>query len=82
MTQPAEPLPFPAWLATVENILYTETGLNLSDLPDKLFKDWHEDGLSPEDAYYRMLEEEYPGTETLDIFYQEFDVFSDADPGL
>ena len=73
---------FEAWLKELDEITYTETGLSYNDFPDQLFKDWFEDGLTPADAYYQLMEAEYPGTEIPDIFYQEFDEFSDADSGL
>jgi hypothetical protein len=73
---------FEAWLRDLDDICLTETGLSYQDLSDHLFKDWFNDGMTPEDAYYQMMEEEYPGIETPIIYYQEFDTFTDADPGL
>jgi hypothetical protein len=73
---------FEAWLLALDDICYTELGVSYKDLPDQLFKDWYDDNLSPEDAYYHLAEDAYPGTEVSNIFYQPFDTFSDADPGL
>jgi hypothetical protein len=73
---------FEAWLSTLDDICLNEMGISYQDLPDQLFRDWFDDGLTPEDAYYQMMENAYPGTETPNIFFQEFDTFSDADPGL
>jgi len=57
-------------------------GVSYQDLPEQCFKNWFDDGLSPEDAFYQMIENEYPGVEVPNIYYQEFDTFTDADPGL
>ena len=71
-----------AWLIELDDICQQETGLSYKDLPDQLFQDWYDDGLTPEDAYYQLMENAYPGIETPSIYYQEFDSFSDAGPGL
>ncbi len=73
---------FEAWLIALDDICLDEMGVSYKDLPDQLFKDWFEEGLTPEDAYYRLMENEYPGVEIDNIFTQEFDTFTDADPGL
>jgi len=73
---------FEAWLRALDDICLDEMGVSYQDLPDQSFKDWFDDGLSPEDAYYQMIENEYPGVEVQNIYYQEFDTFTDADPGL
>ena len=82
---------FEAWLLELDEITYEETGHSYKDLPDQLYRNWFDEGLSPEDAYYLMMENSYPGVEISNIFYrlgassiytQEFDTFSDADPGL
>jgi hypothetical protein len=83
MTEPITPRDrLEAWLKELDDITHTETGLSYNDFPDQLFKNWFEDGLTPEDAYYQLMEEEYPGTEIPNIYFQEFDTFSDADSGL
>ena len=75
-------LPFTAWLAELDNICQTMSGLSYQDFTDQPFKTWHEEGLSADDAFYKMMDNEYPGVEQPDIYYQEFDEFSDADSGL
>ncbi|MCJ7586092.1 MAG: hypothetical protein MUO30_15175 [Anaerolineales bacterium] len=73
---------FEAWLKALDEICQTEMGISYKDLSDQHFRDWFEDGLSPEDAYYQMMENEYPGVEVSNIYYQEFDTFKDANPSL
>jgi hypothetical protein len=73
---------FEAWLIQLDDICLQEMGISYQDLPDQLFRDWFDDGLTPEDAYYQMIENEYQGIEIPTIYTQEFDIFSDADTGL
>jgi hypothetical protein len=73
---------FEAWLLELDDICHQESGLSYKDLPDQLFRDWFDDDMSPEDAYYQMMENIYPGLEVPNVFTQEFDEFTDADPGL
>jgi hypothetical protein len=73
---------FEAWLLELDNICHNEMGISYKDLPHQLFRDWFDNGLTPEDAYYQMIENEYPGVEVPNIYYQEYDTFTDADPGL
>jgi hypothetical protein len=73
---------FEAWLRELDEICLQEMGISYKDLPDQHFHDWFTDGFTPEDAYYLLVENEYPGIEVANIYYQEFDNFSDADPGL
>ena len=73
---------FEAWLNALDEIFQTEMGISYKDLPDQVFRNWFDDGLTPEDAYYQMIETEYPGLEVPNIYYQKFDTFTDADPGL
>ena len=73
---------FEAWLRALDDICLDEMGVSYQDLPEQCFKNWFDDGLSPEDAYYQMIENEYPGVEVSNIYYQEFDTFTDADPRL
>jgi len=73
---------FEAWLRALDDICLDEMGVSYQDLPEQCFKNWFDDGLSPEDAYYQMLENEYPGVEVCNVYFQEFDTFTDADPGL
>jgi hypothetical protein len=73
---------FEAWLRALDDICLDEMGVSYQDLPEQCFKNWFDDGLSPEDAFYQMMENEYPGVEVPNIYYQEFDSFTDSDPGL
>ncbi|MGA2490017.1 MAG: hypothetical protein ABSF99_07490 [Anaerolineales bacterium] len=73
---------FEAWLLALDDICMTETGFSYKDLPDQPYRDWFEDGLTSEDAFYQTMENAYPGIEIPNIYYQEFDTFTDADPGL
>jgi hypothetical protein len=73
---------FEAWLKALDEICQTEMGISYEDLPDQLLREWFDDGLTPEDAYYQLMENEYPGIEVSNTYYQEFDTFTDADPGL
>jgi hypothetical protein len=73
---------FEAWLMELDDICLQEMAISYKDLPNQLFRDWFDSDLSPEDAYYQMMENEYPGVEVPNIYYQEFDTFTDADPGL
>ena len=73
---------FEAWLMELDDICLQEMGISYKDLPNQLFRHWFDSDLTPEDAYYQMVENEYPGIEVSNIYYQEFDTFTDADPGL
>ena len=73
---------YEAWLNVLDEICLDEMGVSYRDFPDQCFKDWHEDGLTPEDAYYMLIEDSYPGLDVADVYTQEFDTFTDADPGL
>jgi hypothetical protein len=73
---------FEAWLNALDEICQIEMGISYKDFLNQHFREWFDDGLSPEDAYYLMMENEYPGVEVSNIYYQEFDIFTDADPGL
>ena len=73
---------FEAWLKELDEICFDELGLSYKDLADQPYKTWFENGFSPEDAYYKLTENEYPGAEFPNVFYCEIDEHSDADPGL
>jgi hypothetical protein len=73
---------YEAWLLALDDICFSEMGLSCKDLPPQPFHEWFEDGLSPEDAYYQLAERAYPGIEVPNIYYQEFDTFTDVDLGL
>jgi hypothetical protein len=46
---------FEQWMKTIDDLLFAETGLNYQDLPDQCFKDWFDEGLTPEAACIRCL---------------------------
>ena len=80
---------FEAWLKELDEICIDELGFSYKDLPGQKYRDWFNDGYSSEDAFYEMAENCYLGVEFENIqtpinstFTQEFDSFSDADPGL
>ena len=80
---------FEAWLKELDEICFDEFGFSYKDLPDQPYKIWFNDGYSSEDAFYELAENCYLGVEFENIqapisstFTQEFDSFSDADPGL
>jgi len=80
---------FEAWLKELDDICFDELGLSYHDLADQPYKAWFEDGYSAEDAFYALTEKCYYGVEFENIQVpinstntQEFDTFSDADPGM
>ena len=70
---------FEGWLRELDDITRQEMGCSYQDLPDQLFRDWFDDGMTPAEAYHQILENE---CQDLSIFTQTFDNFSAADPGL
>jgi hypothetical protein len=46
---------FDAWMRQVDAYLFDELGLTSADLPDMLWADWHEEGLTPRQAARRAL---------------------------
>ena len=80
---------FEAFLKELDEICFDELGFGYRDLPDQTYRKWFNDGYSAEDAFYELAENCYLGVEFENIqapisstFTQEFDSFSDADPGL
>jgi hypothetical protein len=80
---------FEVWLRELDEICFTELGFGYKGLPDQTYRDWFNDGYSAEDAFYELAENCYLGVEFENIqvpfrsiYTQEFDTFSDADPGL
>ena len=80
---------FEAWLKELDDICFDELGLSYKNLADQPYKIWFEEGYSAEDAFYELAENCYVGVEFENIhvpinstYTQEFDTFSDADPGL
>lgn len=58
---------FEAWLRELDEIYFDELGLSHKDLPNQTYRIWFDDGLSPEDAYYQMMVNEYPGCRHFDF---------------
>jgi hypothetical protein len=80
---------FEAWLRELDDICQTELGCSYKDLTDQPYKTWFEEDYSAEDAFYELAENCYLGVEFENIqspisstYTQEYDTFSDADPGL
>ena len=80
---------FEAWLRELDDICFEELGLSYHDLADQPYKTWFNDGYSAEDAFYELAENCYQGVEFENVrapisstYTQEFDTFSDSDPGL
>lgn len=48
---------FEKWMRTVDQILVKKCGLPSDDLPDMLWAQWWEDGLTPRNAVEACLEE-------------------------
>jgi hypothetical protein len=73
---------FEIWMMNLDFLIEENFGLTSEDMPDQLYRDWFGEDLTPEEAYQRALENfqaEYP---PLSTYTQEFDEFTDADPGL
>lgn len=49
---------FEEWLDDVRHCVNSFVGMSLDDLPHKRWRDWYEEGLSPEAAATLALEEE------------------------
>lgn len=78
-------LTFEQWEAELDAICEDILGESLHDLPDYLTRDGYEDGLTPTEFFNREMNEEQlfcEPDEFFSQFTQEFDEFSDADPGL
>lgn len=48
---------FNEWMAAVDDVVEGLIGLTASDLPDCLWRDWFEGGMSAQDAAAQALEE-------------------------
>lgn len=48
---------FKQWMKRVDDLVWQQAGCSVHDLPDCLFRDWHEDGVTPEEAAERAVEE-------------------------
>jgi len=48
---------FDVWMQDVSNCVKEQSGLDIRDLPDCLYRDWFDDGTEPEEAASRALKE-------------------------
>ena len=48
---------FEQWKRAVDRVIGAKCGLSTDDLADCCYRDWYEDGTSPEDAAQLVLEE-------------------------
>ena len=48
---------FNIWLVDVSDCVEEQSGLDIRDLPDCLYRDWFDEGMKPEDAARKALEE-------------------------
>lgn len=48
---------FAEWMAEVDEVIVETVGLTSSDLPDCLWRDWFESGMSHKDAAAQALED-------------------------
>ena len=48
---------FDAWMQDVDDCVKEQSGLDIRDLPDCLYQDWFDEGVEPEDAARKALEE-------------------------
>jgi hypothetical protein len=69
---------FDAWLRELDDICLEESGLSYRDLLNQNLKNWYQGAMSSKIACDQMLQ----NLDAPDIYFQEFDDFSDADPGL
>lgn len=51
-------MPYDEYMKKVDELLITTFGFGHMDLPDALWGDYHEDGLTPEDAVDIFIEDE------------------------
>jgi hypothetical protein len=47
---------FSNWIEQINAILFAKWEVQISDLPDESFRDYHEDGLTPEEVVNIMIE--------------------------
>jgi hypothetical protein len=50
--------PFEQWMMAVDAAISSRTFLSSNDLADQPYRDWFDDGISPEDAAYETLSNE------------------------
>jgi len=50
---------FEQWMRAINTILMNTHQVEIGDLPDQPFVDYHEDGLEPQDVVKIMVEEDF-----------------------
>ena len=48
---------FEQWMRQVDDLTWQQAGCGTNDLPNASYRDWYEDGLSPDEAAERAVEE-------------------------
>jgi hypothetical protein len=51
--------PFERWMRAINTILVETHQVEIGDLPDQPFVDYHEEGLEPQDVVNIMLEDDF-----------------------
>jgi hypothetical protein len=51
--------PFERWMRAINDILMETYQVEIGDLPDQPFVDYHEEGLEPQDVVNIMIEDEF-----------------------
>lgn len=69
---------FEDWLIQFDKLCCQYMGVSYRALPEQDLEGWYQDGLTPKIACFQMMQ----NLDAADIYYQEFDTFSDADSGL
>jgi len=64
---------FELWLEKVNNEFIDKTGIDRDSFPDQDYWVWYEEGLTPGEAVYNAIENEY-GREGLEAFGLESDM--------
>lgn len=49
---------FAQWMRAVDEAVYATAGVSVHDLADQPFRDWYEDGLTPQEAAEETLIDE------------------------
>ena len=48
---------FKKWMKLVDMLVWKMVGCSVYDLPDQLFLNWYEDGITPTEAAARVVQE-------------------------
>ena len=67
-----------SWLREFDEVCQTELGMSFRDLPDQNLKAWYQNGMTPKVACFQMMQ----NLDAAEVYFQESDVFSDADSGI